>query len=98
MSWVLILTSSYYNQPPAVIGGYPTRDEAEQAGEMAIVYDEENRIVPNYTKYTVIPGAACSGPLGSVHVKTDHEAEWDKKKDKFVLKVTRARYAHEVEK
>lgn len=32
MSWVLILTSSYCQRPPAVIGGYRTRDDAEGAG------------------------------------------------------------------
>jgi hypothetical protein len=73
MSWVLILTPQVNQRPPAVIGGYPTRVDAEQAGELATAYSEPEKhengfwIVkaPDFYAYTVIPGAACAEPLGS---------------------------------
>lgn len=36
MSWVLILSPFSTHGPPAVIGGYPTKDEAEAAGQVAL--------------------------------------------------------------
>jgi hypothetical protein len=65
MSWVLILGSPYTNKPYAVVGGYPTQEEAEQAGELATAANETSW--PEFTGYTVIPGAACSGPVGASH-------------------------------
>ena len=98
MSWVLILTSSYLARPPAVVGGYPTRDDAEQAGELATAYDEEKNLTPDFCHYTVVPGAACSEPVSSVHVKTSITSEWNDEKDKFTLKVNRSRYIGEYQK
>ena len=87
MSWVLILVSSEIPKPPAVVGGYQTREEAEQAGELATAYDVEKYGIPYFTRYSVIPGAACSGPIGATHVKTSYESVWQN--EKFELKVTR---------
>lgn len=74
MSWVLILMGNEHQRPPAVIGGYPSQADAEQAGELAIFCNEDKCVIPTFTRYSVIPGAACSGPLGAVHVTTSHEA------------------------
>ena len=67
MSWVLILNSGYIQKPPAVIGGYPTREEAERAGDLATAFKNESPFErePFYLSYSVIPGAACSEPIGA---------------------------------
>lgn len=71
MSWVLILNTDYVAKPPTIIGGYATREEAEAAGETATAFkNKPNQVLvssPYYCRYSVIPGAACSGPLGSTH-------------------------------
>ena len=72
--WVLILNSDYVAKPPAVIGGYSTREEAERVGDLATSFENlfENKegvlgwyssVMPFYTSYIVIPGAAAAGPL-----------------------------------
>lgn len=38
MSWVLILTPNGMDRHPAVIGGYPTRESADQAGKVALMH------------------------------------------------------------
>lgn len=68
MSWVLILNSNVVAKPPAVVGGYKTRVEAEAAGDAATAFSSEHfASVPYYSSYIVIPGAACSEPIGSTH-------------------------------
>ena len=69
MSWVLILNSDITAKPPAVVGGYKTREEAEQAGNLATAFDNDFMFSsgPFYKYYVVIPGAACSEPLGCTH-------------------------------
>ena len=75
MSWVLILTSTVNARPPAVVGGYPTRESAELAGELAtrpILQPAESTWqwdsqAPCYQYFTVIPGAAVDEPLGVTH-------------------------------
>lgn len=66
MSWVLILNSSWTQKPPAVIGGYLTRAEAERAGDAATAFKNDGPSqMPFYTTYHVIPGAADSEPEGA---------------------------------
>jgi len=74
MSWVLILNSGLIQKPPAVVGGYPTREEAERAGDLAtaITDREQFQRLPYYTHYLVIPGAACSEPAGMTSSFVDH--------------------------
>jgi hypothetical protein len=76
VTWVLILDSSYTAAPAAVIGGYATREEAEQAGDLATAFgpyvpategSPPSQEMPYWVRYTVIPGAAASGPLGATH-------------------------------
>lgn len=69
--WVLILRGSYTTEPPAVIGGYPTRDAAEAAGDCALVQVPPTELSPwparpHYRYYIVIPGAASAGAIGMV--------------------------------
>lgn len=80
MSWVLILNSSYTAKPPAVVGGYDTREAAETAGDAATAFkNEEGPIgfhssrMPFYISYVVIPGAATSASTGSTQVNLDRE-------------------------
>lgn len=67
MSWVLILNSDYTAKPPAVIGGYPTREAAEAAGDAATAFVSAPPYdLPYYTHYLVMPGAAVDAG-GSTH-------------------------------
>jgi hypothetical protein len=71
MSWVLILIVDG-NAPPAVIGGYPTHESADKAGELATrpIKSPEAGMwdrMQFYSRFTVIPGAAVDGPLGCTH-------------------------------
>jgi hypothetical protein len=77
MSWVLILTSSLNARPPAVVGGYPTRAEAEAAGDEAVQFEPGAKVFPEFSSYVVIPGAACAEPVGSTHCRI--EQYWDGK-------------------
>lgn len=66
--WVLILNCEIAEKPPAVIGGYPTREEAENAGDLATSFDPSWLMPPPYWySYTVIPGAGCGAPTGMTH-------------------------------
>ena len=78
MSWVLILNSDINAKPPAVIGGYATRVEAEAAGEFATAFDNEPQWprLPFYTSYVVVPGAACSEPLGCTQSEVCHSNDY----------------------
>ena len=77
MTWVLILQSPTVQEPPAVIGGYETREEAEKAGELATEQSSKHdEPFANFNSYTVIPGAALHGPVGSTHSKTWREADY----------------------
>lgn len=74
MTWVLILNSPITAKPPAVIGGYLTRETAEQAGDAATAFKNVqgdsgwySSVIPYYTSYVVIPGAAVDEPAGSTH-------------------------------
>ncbi len=62
MSYVLILNSDYVNKPPAVIGGYPSCVEAEQAGDLATAFKGgiRHEASPFYTSYVVVPGAGAA--------------------------------------
>lgn len=82
MTWVLILTPGH-NAPPAVIGGYSTLLEARAAGISAIRFEvisesEERPLgkvnIPAHTRFTVIAGAANSGPSTTVHGHSWFEA------------------------
>jgi hypothetical protein len=65
MSWVLILNSDVVAKPPAIIGGYATREEAETAGDLATDFSNLPEFAsPYYISYSVIPGAAAVGPSG----------------------------------
>lgn len=99
-SWVLIITASSSHAPPAVIGGYGSKEEAVAAGEAALGAPERRSVDawgkhhgwpadrygvcdwwdrekqeprqppypghehPEWHSYTVVPGAASSGPEG----------------------------------
>lgn len=76
MSWVLILTADDKSRPSVVIGGFLERSEAEAAGDSALVFDEKSNLLPEFRTYTVIPGAACSGPIGGTHCKVWFEEEY----------------------
>lgn len=85
MSWVLILTTDGTMFPPAVIGGYPSREEAEAAGHAATEVAEtaaltDSHTFPEFTAYTVIPGAACAGPLGGTYSRVHKQYDYDTKK------------------
>lgn len=75
MSWVLILTSTLNGCPPAIVGGYLSRDEAEAAGMAATAtLPKLYAPLPPYTMFTVIAGAALVAPqLGSVHSRVWRE-------------------------
>ena len=70
MSWVLILTSPVYARPPAVIGGYETLEAAEAAGIAATSSNESDR---QFYAFTVIAGAAASGPTQAVYSHVTRE-------------------------
>lgn len=78
MSWILILNSNINAKPPAVIGGYATREDAERAGDAATAFDNEPEWpqLPFYTNYVVIPGAACSEPIGSTLSDVVHSQDF----------------------
>lgn len=76
MMWVLILTSGTITRPPAVIGGYLSREEAERAGDLATAYDSSATVYPEFQNYTVIPGAAQSGPVGSTHSRVIRDYDY----------------------
>jgi len=78
MSWVLILDSDINAKPPAVVGGYATRAEAEAAGELATAFDNEKQFphLPHYTSYVVIPGAACSEPVGCTQSEVFYSGDY----------------------
>lgn len=91
MSWVLILASDTTGRFPAVIGGYPDRAAAEAAGKLAIWpikgpgdFDMAN---PCYQRFSVIPGAAVSEPLGCTHAMAvrDPEAKGDYQKIGLII-------------
>src|SRR5438876_836585 len=60
MSWVLILTNTLADCPPAVIGGYASMPEAEAAGMLGTAFNPNPDIfdeaMPFYTRFLVIPG------------------------------------------
>lgn len=69
MTYVLILTPLGHKGHPAIIGGYPTREQAAAAGREATAADSEmfdeawsRRL---FESYAVIPGAADTGPEGA---------------------------------
>lgn len=77
MSWVLILNTGYIQKPPAVIGGYPSRAEAERAGELATAFDNAvDCRLPYYTEYLVIPGAAAAEPVGATQSSIEHTLDF----------------------
>jgi hypothetical protein len=76
MSWVLILNSPWHDKPSAVVGGYLSQDEAEVAGELATSWPEDGKCVPEFTGYSVIPGAACMPPSGATHCRTERKIEY----------------------
>jgi hypothetical protein len=62
VTWVLILNSDYVQKPPAVIGGYTTKFDAERAGDAATWYENKegtlgyhSTAMPFYTRYNIIP-------------------------------------------
>lgn len=87
MSWVLILNSNVVAKPPAVIGGYKTRVEAETAGDLATAFigSSMSASMPYYSSYVVIPGAACSEPAGSTYSCVERNDDWmlERYKKKF---------------
>jgi hypothetical protein len=78
MSWVLVLTSNVIGEPPAIIGGYDTREVAETVGRLAITTSSDYKVPPpHYRNYLVIPGAACSQAFGSTYGRVDFENTWE---------------------
>lgn len=74
MSWVLILASNVTGRIPAVVGGYKTRKEAEAAGELATGWVRSAYApMPHFTKFVVIPGAACTEPIGGTHSEIERD-------------------------
>jgi hypothetical protein len=82
VSWVLILNSSYTQEPPAVIGGFSSLEEAEAVGDAATAFGEpapdasmgwHSVPYPHYLRYTVIPGAGVQGPSRSVHCHLERD-------------------------
>lgn len=76
--WVLILTSGYLQQPPAIIGGYASLQEAEGAGLVATFFENPTDPsdlplpLPYWNRFSVIPGAACKSPGIGVHSEVWH--------------------------
>jgi hypothetical protein len=94
VTWVLILDSSWTTKPPAVIGGYATREEAERAGDLATAfepYDPEiinGHSMPYWIRYVVVPGAAAFGPLGSTHCELQR-GDWSGSRPGEITRITR---------
>jgi hypothetical protein len=89
VSWVLILVSGLNARPPAVVGGYPTQESAEKAGELATrpIPGDKNSLehypgstngmdhYAEFVRFTVIPGAAVDGPVGCTHSQLERRPD-----------------------
>lgn len=83
MTWVLILSSDDSGKHPAVVGGYPTREEAELAGISGTAYEAPDatglQLMPFYNRYMVIPGSGGREPAGTTHSRVLREFEGERR-------------------
>jgi hypothetical protein len=92
VTWVLILVPVLDHSPPAVIGGYRSRDDAEAAGWLAIRISEDYTVPrPPYHKFLVIPGAADCEPTGSICGEESAESDYSQGMKRIITRSV-ARY------